>query len=173
MTNHLELVKSLKNIASVTTTPKSQLNEMEIIGLQALLMQSGSATFRAINSGEIANILTGLVSMAYTAMEALSAMGKKKIEGNREATQAYQMPAIMRLLSEKIDQCASGDASSYCELYHLCEDFSSGFLNADFDKAFRCYHEWRKANPELTDICFKTETGCLINAPDLTDCLYE
>lgn len=170
MPDHLQLVNSRKQL---TSAAPSGLSEMALIDLQALLMQAGSATFRAIKSGEIADILTGLVSMAYTSLEALSALGKERIEGKREASGAYQMPAIMRLLSEKIGRCASGEASSYCELYHLCEDLSSGFLNADFDKAVRAYHEWRKANPDLTDICFKTETGCLINAPDLTDCLYE
>lgn len=171
MSDHLSLVKNSKSGAPVTAG--QTLSDMDIIDLQALLMQAGSAAFRAIKSGEIANILTGLVSMAYTSLEALSALGKERIEGKREASQAYQMPAIMRLLSDKIGHCTSGEATAYCALYHLCEDLSSGFLNADFDKAFRVYHEWRKANPDLTDICFKTETGCLINAPDLTDCLYE
>lgn len=173
MSEHLFLVKDRMAIASVRDDGAPGLAGMDIIGMQALLMEAGSAAFRAVKSGEIANILTGLVSLSYTALEALSIMDKDEIEARRETNRAYQMLEIVQLLSAKIGCCASGEANSYSDLYHLCRDLSSGFLNADFDKAFRVYHEWRKTNPDLTDICFKTETGCFINAPDLTDCLYE
>jgi hypothetical protein len=173
MSEHLFLVKNQKAMASVKDNAASGLSGMDIIGLQAVLMQAGSAAFRAVKSGEIANILTGLVSLAYTALEALSIMDKDDIEARRESSRAYQMLEIVQLLSARIGCCASGEAINYSNLYHLCRDLSSGFLNADFDKAFRVYHEWRKTNPDLTDICFKTENGCFINAPDLTDCLYE
>lgn len=171
MHNHLALVKTIH------CTPKFErevphLSEMDIIFYQALLMDAGSITFKAIKAGEISAILAGLVGLAYTALQAL-AMQDKDIETTDEHHQDYQMLAIMRLLSEKIHHCSSGKAKDYSELYHLCASLTSGFINADFDKAFRVYHDWYKAyqdaNPGADIRPDLHKTQC----PDLTDCLFE
>ena len=149
------------------------VSDMEIILAQALLMDAGSATFKAIKSGEIADILAGLVGLAYTALQALAMQGKDIVENQGEGYQEYQMLAIMRLLSDKIHRCSSGQAERYAELYYLCANLASGFLNADFDKAFQVYHEWRKVCQGPSDEADKILKTNNTKSPDLTDCLYE
>ena len=136
-------------------------------------MDAGSATFKAIKSGEIADFLAGLVALAYTSLQALAAQDVNLVENQGETYQVYQLLPIMRLLSGNIQHCSSGQAAHYSGLYHLCVHLASGFLNADFDKAFRIYHKWRKTSADegegTTEMLgvFKTKS------PDLIDCLYE
>lgn len=167
MHNHLALVK--------TRQPEIQCpSDLDVILSQALLMDAGSITFKSIKSGEVAVILAGLVGLAYTALQTLARQDNEGIIlPTSGCHQEYQMLAIMRLLSKKIHDCSSGEAKDYCELYHLCASLASGFLNADFDKAFQVYHDWRIAcrdsNTEVDDTYKLHKTKC----PDLTDCLYE
>ena len=166
MHNHLALVKASHCTPKIENeTP--HLSDMDIIIYQALLMEAGGITFKAFKSGEIADILTGLVALAYAALQALvqqdEDMGMPTVERHQE----YQMLAIMRLLSDKIQHCSSGNGTDYCELYYLCASLAIGFLNADFDKAFQVYCEWRTTNRDYNEDYYKA------NLPDLTDCLYE
>ena len=166
MHKHLALVKAIHCTAKIgDETP--QLSDMDIIIHQALLLDAGSVTFKAIKSGEIADILAGLIALAYAALQALAMQDEDIIVPIVKRHQEYQMLAIMRMLSEKIHHCSSGKAQDYCELYHLCTSLASGFLNADFDKAFQVYCEWHKANEYHNKNPYKA------NLPDLTDCLYE
>jgi hypothetical protein len=161
MNPHLALLKT------ISTGPFSQaksLFDMDIILSQALLMDAGSATFKAMKSGEISEILTGLVALAYNALLPLAGQDQGLIE-QTASHQTYHLLAIMRLLSEEISQCSSGKAEDYSRLYHSCSHLATDFLNADFDKAFRAYHEWRETNKSANTINLKTL--------DLKDCLYE
>jgi hypothetical protein len=169
MHDHLALLKNLKPMIEERDT----VSDMEIILSQALLMDAGSITFKAIKSGEIADILVGLVALAHSALLALAMQEQEIIEPARESRQEYQMLAIMRMLSEKIHHCSSGKAQDYCELYHLCASLTSVFLNADFDKAFQVYHEWYKACQGLSHDANKIYDQHKSTCPDLTDCLYE
>jgi hypothetical protein len=163
MNPHLALIKT--NSTYPLSPQTESLSDMDIILSQALLMEAGSASFKAMKSGEIAKILAGLVALAYHALQALAGQGKDLID-QPPNHQSYHLLAIMRLLSEKITQCSSGKAEDYSRLYYSCSHLATDFLNADFDKAFLVYHEWRKSN----------DTANTPNNPkplDLTDYLYE
>ncbi|MEQ1559455.1 MAG: hypothetical protein ABL933_11035 [Methyloglobulus sp.] len=173
MHQHLTLIKTVQPRQKVVEGETMPVSEMKIILTQALLMDAGSAIFKAIKSGEIADILAGLVALAYTSLQALAMQDEDIVEHQGTTCQTYQLLAIMRLLSDKIQNCSSGQAKHYSELYHLCTQLASGFLNADFDKAFRVYHDWCKARVDSSE-----ETATMLNPqktklPDLTDCLYE
>jgi hypothetical protein len=169
MHHHLALVKTLSPIAGREVA----VSDMDVILSQALLMDAGSATFKAIKSGEIEDILVGLVALSYTALQALAMQDRDIIEREGESHQAYQMLAITRQLSDQINCCSSGEAKHYSALYHLCASLVSGFLNADFDKAFLTYHAWHKACQDSSYEADKTHDPHNIKCPDLTDCLYE
>jgi hypothetical protein len=173
MHHHLALVKTLQPYPKHTEMESQHISDMDIISSQALLMDAGSATFKAIKLGEITDILVGLVSLAYAALQALAMQNKDVVENQGEGYGQYQMLAIMQLLSGKIHHCSSGEAKHYSELYHLCVSLSSGFLNADFDKAFQVYHEWRKACQDSSYDINKTHDPHKTKLPDMTDCLYE
>ena len=166
MKHHLALVKTIH--PCLKPAQGESVSDMDIILSQALLMDSGSVSFKAIKAGEIADILAGLVALAYAALQALAVQGNDFVENQVESRQEYQMLAIMRLLSEKIYRCSSAKAEYYSELYCLCSHLSSGFLNADFDKAFNLYHEWRKNCQESSDKPNKNTKPI-----DLSNCLYE
>jgi hypothetical protein len=173
MHNHLALVRTMQPNQKVSEGETLHVSDMDIILSQALLMDAGSLTFKAIKSGEIADILAGLVSLAYTALQTLAIQDKDIVENQGEGYQQYQMLAIMRLLSDKIHLCSSGQAEHYSELYHLCTNLASGFLNADFDKAFQIYHEWAKVCQGSGAESNKTHGTYKTKIPDLTDCLFE
>lgn len=60
MNPHLALIKT--NPSHPKSTQAESLSEIDIILFQALLMEAGSASFKAMKSGEIAEILAGLVA---------------------------------------------------------------------------------------------------------------
>ena len=140
---------------------------MGVILTQAALMESGSTALKAIKSGEIACILAGFVAMAYISLEILAAMGANTIERGNETHQAYQIIAIMRLISDKIHRCSSGQIDAYAGPYYLCADLAKNFLNADFDKALRAYCDWHKTHVFDPD---ESKLAASRNYPDLSDC---
>lgn len=173
MNQHLTLIKTAHPTPKVAEEETMPVSEMEIILTQALLMDAGSVTFKAIKSGEIADILAGLVALAYTSLQACAMQDEDVVENQGAACQTYQLLEIMRLLSDKIQNCSSGQAKHYSELYHLCTHLASGFLNADFDKAFRLYHDWCKARADSSEETTTMSSPQRTKSPDLTDCLYE
>lgn len=173
MHHHLALVKTMQPHPKFTEGEIPCVSDMDIIFSQALLMDAGSVTFKAIKAGEIAEILAGLVALAYTAIQALAMQDKDIVENQGEGYRQYQMLAIMRLLSDKIHDCSSGWVEHYSGLYHLCASLSSGFLNADFDKAFLVYHEWHKVCLDSNHDTNKIHDPHKAKLPDMTDCLYE
>ncbi len=155
-----------------SNTPENNgagLTERDIIYYQSLLMAAGGITFKAINSGEITDILAALVHTAYTAVEALNRFKLDLPEHSPAIYQIYQMLPMMQVLSEKIHHCSSGKIDNYLDLYNCCSALATNFLNADFDKAFFVYHQWRQTCENIA-----TQTICDAKIfPDLTDCLYE
>lgn len=168
MYQHLALVKTAKNHPKVTEGEIPCVSDMDIILSQALLMDAGSLTFKAIKSGEMADILAGVVILAYNALQALVMRNDDIVENPGQNQKEFKMIAIMRLLSEKVHHCSSGSAAAYSGLYYLCSHLATDFLNADFDKAFHVYHDWLTAFGHSS-----SETGNKPKCPDLTDCLYE
>ncbi len=163
MHNHLVLVKATQPTRNVAAGEIPHLPDMDIILAQALLMDAGSKTFKAIKSGEMADILVGLVELAHAALQTLAKQNEDVAENPRKGSREYQMIAIMRLLSDSICRCSSGEAKHFSDLYHQCAGLATDFLNADFNKAFQTYHAWREDN----------DGAGKAKHLDLTDCLFE
>lgn len=143
-----------------------EFSDMAIIEHQALLMRAGSVVCDAIYSGEMAALLTAVVQTGYQALAAAIASRQAVPETVAGQARTYQMLAIIQRLSEKIHACSSGQISDYLALYHYCSALTTGFLNADFNKAFRNYHQWLMESENEGD-------GELEQLPNLSDCLYE
>lgn len=167
MNNYLDMVAILRNDPEFSERIDSDITEMDIIFSQALLMDAGSATFKAIKAGELAEILAGLVVLAYSALEVLAVVNKPVEQYPVEVSSDYLMITIMRRLSQKIAACASGDVKDYYALFLYCAHLATDFINADFNNAVRFYHEWRitQGNSAASHANSKL--------PDLTDYLFE
>jgi hypothetical protein len=174
MHQHLALIKNRQSAQSIGHggVPVC-LPDMDIIYTQALLMDAGSASFKAIKLGEIEGILARLVAIAYCSLEALSKLGYDVLEYAGENRLSYQMLDIMQLLSNKINDCSSGEAKHYSALYRLCSHLVTDFLNADFDKAFRVYHAWQISYLDTIDVDSIQNITTNSKLPVLTDCFYE
>lgn len=171
MNRHLQSVREFHAAYSVSQAEFGQeghLADMEIISRQALLMEEASELFKAFKRGEMADVLAGLVNLGYAALTVIALQG----EDVKETSVSWQhdglVISIMRSVSDKVNQCSSGQSEAYSTLYCLCVQLARDFLNADFDKAFQVVHESRmaalKEHPHPSRH-FKT--------PDLSDCLFE
>lgn len=163
----IELLKTLRANPDNKSRAGQGVSGMAIIANQAALMLAGGALFNAIKSGELADMFTGIVKLAYCALEGL-AMNDSELPAQRpEFPSDYVMITIMRQLSQKIASCSSGKSEDYSALIHYCAHLATDFINADFDKAMIVYHTWRMKNtsgiPEHPKSC----------VADLTDCLFE
>lgn len=168
MNKHLKLVKELHETLSLPKTETGaagHFSDIDIVKHQALLMQAGSDAFKAINAGEMADVLLGLVQLASVAVEAIAAQTGDVIETPVAWRHDGSVVSVMRTLADKINQCSSGKTEDYSAVYCLCVHLTRSFINADFDKAFRILIE-SKQHTELQSL--KPPT-----APDLSDCLYE
>ncbi|MGR9072908.1 MAG: nucleoside triphosphate pyrophosphohydrolase family protein [Gammaproteobacteria bacterium] len=181
MNEHLKLVREFHDVFSVSQAEHgadAKISDMNIIMCQALLMDGGSETLKAMKAGEMAAILSGLVDLAYSALGALAFRGADVIDRPVSWRHDGYVISIMRLLSEKINACASGGAESYSDVYCLCKVLAKSFLNADFDKAFRMVHDSHLAKVDETgklnyDYAGQIRKSTLFKGPDLSDCLYE
>lgn len=154
------------------------LSDMDIVMRQALLMDCGSETFKAITAGELAKILAGLVDLAYNALAAIACRGDDVVNTSVAWRQDGSVLSIMRVLSDKINSCASGESIHYSALYNICEQLARGFVNADFDKAFNIVHDnlMKSAISSASagrDYSQRLAKETLPQAPDLSDALYE
>ncbi len=170
---HLALIKNSPSLSSRIEGQGSSITAMDIILSQARLMEAGSLTFKAIKAGEIADILAGLVALAYYSAQALAQQNEDIVKNIEKIPQTYQMLTIMRLLSDKINACSSGAAIDYSTLYFVSKHLATDFLNADFDKAFRAYDEWYKNCADVSSGGHPLAKPENANCPDLTDCLFE
>jgi len=166
MKTHLALVQQTQNVSSAADTNTDQLTDKEAMFYQEVLMEAGSATIKALRLGDTTKMLAGLVSLTYTALQAFATRNHAPIENVGEGYQIYQKLIIMQLLSAKLHNCSSGQLTSYAELYYVCANLASGYLNANFDKAFIAYHEWQQ-------VCQVSKEDCISKRPDLAECLFE
>jgi hypothetical protein len=173
MNEHLKRVREFHESCGLPQADygvHKHLSDMDIIMRQALLMDAGSETLTAIKSGDMVAILAGLADLAYYALGAIALQGQDVVEEPVLWRHDGFVLSVMRLLSDKINQCASGQVEHYSALYCLCAHLAKSFINADFDKTLLMLHnnnmarlnERRKSRPEK-----------LPKAPDLSDCLYE
>ena len=181
MNNHLKLVREFHDAYSIPQAAQGgnmRLSEMDIISHQAMLMEGGSELFRAIKAGDMVDILAGMINLAYCALAAIAMEGGDVLMQPVSWRHDGSVISLMRLFSDKINHCASGNPDNYSDVYCLCVYLSKSFINADFDRAFQIVHDNRMSSlgekdkltyENVNDImklkCFKN--------PDLSDCLYE
>jgi len=180
MNKHLKLVREFHDAFSFPQAEHGanvRLSEMDIIMRQALLMEEGSELLKAIKAGDMVDILAGMIDLAYSALGAIAIQGADVSDRPVSWQHDGHVISLMRLFSDKINNCSSGSPDNYSEVYCLCVYLSRSFINADFDKAFQMVHDSKMfrlgkgilTNENIEEILrskyFKT--------PDLSDCLYE
>ena len=179
MNPHLQLVRDFHDRFGIDQPeyPDSKaLSTMDIVMRQALLMECGSETFKAITSGDLVKILAGLVDLAYNALAAIACRGDDVIATSAAWRQDGSVLSVVKVLSDRINQCTSGEAIHYSALYNICEQLARGFVNADFDEAFRMVHNnllGRAGGVAGQDYEHRIERETLPTPPDLSDALYE
>lgn len=181
MNNHLRLVREFHDAFSIAQAEQgvnARLSEMDIIRHQALLMSEGSELFRAIKAGDMVEILAGMINLAYCALAAIAIEGGDVLDQPISWRHDGSVISLMRLFSDKINQCASGSPVNYSDVYCLCVYLSKSFINADFDRAFQIVHDNRMSSLGENDrLSYKNVDDIMklkcFKAPDLSDCLYE
>ncbi|MDP1663779.1 MAG: nucleoside triphosphate pyrophosphohydrolase family protein [Methylobacter sp.] len=162
MNKHLKLVREFHDTFSLPQAEhgaNERLSDMDIVMRQALLMDEGSAVLKAIKAGDMVEILAGLVNLAYCALGAIAIRGSDVTD--RPVTWRHDgfILSIIRILSDRINNCTSGNTDDYSAVYCLCAHLSSSFINADFNKAFQMIHDGKIAKE--------------VKEPDLSACLFE
>jgi hypothetical protein len=147
----------------------AHLADMELIVRQAVLMEEGAELFRAFKSGEMAEVLAGLVNLAYASVCVIVELGGEIADDDSSWHNDGFVISIVRTLSEKIAACASGKSADYSRLYHLCERLARDFLNADFDQAFKAVHNSRMNQVNGRQVPASSH----FKTPDLSDYLFE
>lgn len=181
MNKHLKLVREFHDAFSIPQTAHGEnvrLSEMDIILRQALLMEEGGELFRAIKAGDMVKILAGMINLSYCALGAIAIQGADVSEQPVTWQHDGFVISLMRLFSDKINNCASGNADNYSEVYDLCVYLSRSFINADFDKAFQMVHDSKMSRLGKSGklICENAEEilkSKFFKTPDLSECLYE
>lgn len=181
MNKHLKLVREFYDAISFPQAEQGanvRLTEMDIIMRQALLMEKGSELFRAIKAGDMVEILAAMIDLAYCALGAIAVQGADVLDKPVSWQHDGFVISLMRLFSDKINNCSSGNPDNYSEVYDLCVYLSRSFINADFDKAFQMVHDSNMSRlaKDGEFICENTEEilkSKLFKTLDLSDCLYE
>jgi len=181
MHKHLQKVREFHQrfgIEQPAYPETAHLSDMDIVMRQALLMDCGSETFKAITAGDLAKILAGLVDLAYNALAAIACRGDDVSATTVKWRQDGSVLSVMRVLADKINNCSSGESMHYSALYNLCEQLARGFVNADFDRAFNTVHAHLMGSniPSTNagrDYGQRIAKETLPPAPDLSDALYE
>jgi len=155
-----------------------RFSDMEIIRYQTLLMEKDSEVLKAIQSGEMAEILLGLVDLAYVALAAIGREGGDVIEKPVFWRLDGFVLSVMQILSDTISQCTTGHPKSYSAVYCLCIHLARSFVNADFDKAFQKVHQHTIARLKQNGESFYSDSDSihlskLKKSCELSDCLYE
>jgi hypothetical protein len=181
MNKHLKLVNEFHDTLPF---PKAKhganghLSDMDIVMYQALLMEEGSVVLAAFKTGEMVEILVGLVNLAYYAVSAIAMREGDVLEHPVTWRHDGSVLSIMRALSEKINNCSSGSIDGYSDVYCLCVHLTRSFINADFDKAFSMIHKANMSKfvesiEHTNEDIEKARKIKLSKSPDLSDCLYE
>ena len=144
MNKHLKQVRDFHQqfgIAQPDEGDTGHLSTMDIVMRQALLLDCGSETFKAIASGDMLKILAGLVDLSFNALAAIASRGDDVIAVPANWRQDGSVMSVVRVLSEKINACTSGETVHYSGLYTICAHLAERFVNADFDEAFEIVHQ--------------------------------
>lgn len=176
MNQHLAALRAYHDTVAIPQAEYGKpckLSDMDIILRQALLMDGGSEIFKALKSGEMADILAGLVNLAYQALGAIAQEGSDVVEKAVAWRHDGFVLSVMKLLSEKIDLCKDGDSAHYSALYCLCMHLSKAFLNADFDGAFRFIHDRNLSRASALKNAGLVAKMELPQSPDVSEFMYE
>ena len=177
MNKHLKLVRELHDARfcpQAAQGANARLSEMDIIMYQALLMEAGSELFKAIKAGDMVEILAGMTNLAYCALAAIAVQGADVLDRSVSWRHDGFVISLMRLFSDKINQCASGNSDHYSDVYSLCVYLSRSFINADFDKAFTMVHDSKMSGLNNSGVPVEgTGRSKFFKTPDLSACLYE
>lgn len=169
MNKHLKLVREFHDkygIDQAEYLENTHLSDMDIVLRQALLLDCASETFKAIGEGDLAKILGGLIDLAYNALAAIACRGDDVAAVTVTWRQDGTVLSVMKALSDRINNCTSGETVHYSALYAICEHLARGFINADFDKAFRILHRHLLSQTS-------SDAARMAHAPDLSEALYE
>lgn len=182
MHKHLQQVHDFHQrvgIAQPDYPHTAHLSDMDIVMHQALLMDRGSATFKAITSGDLAKILAGLVDLAYSALAPIACKGDDIVASSVTWRQDGSVVSVVKVLCDKISLCSSGETCHYSALYTICAQLAGGFINADFDKAFQMLHQHLMQQPipgfsqPDQDYASRLTRASRPSPPDLSETLYE
>ncbi|TRW90336.1 nucleoside triphosphate pyrophosphohydrolase family protein [Candidatus Methylobacter oryzae] len=162
MNKHLKLVREFHDLTSFKQakhgTPE-RLSDMDIVMRQAFLMDEGSGVLKAIKEGDMVEILSGLVNLAYCALRAVAMRGEDVADLPITWRHDGYILSIVRILCDRINNCTSGVTDDYSAVYCLCAHLTSTFTNADFNKAFQIIHDCKLSKEAKT--------------PDLSSCFFE
>lgn len=181
MNEHLQFVRELHEAMSCPQAEQGanrRPSDMDVIKYQALLMETGGTVLYAIKVTEIIDILAGLVGLAYVASAAIAVQGGDIADKPVSWRQDGSVLSVMKIISDKVNQCAEGRCDNYSELYHLCLHLVRSFINADFDKAFRLVHnshvsQFKETGESIYDIADNHYQLKMKHIPDLSECLFE
>ncbi|WP_262963792.1 nucleoside triphosphate pyrophosphohydrolase family protein [Methylobacter psychrophilus] len=172
MNKNLQLVREFHDVFSCRQAQQGanlSLSEMDIILRQGLLMEEGSQLFKAFKAGDMVAILAAMINLSYCALQAIAIAGADVLDRPVAWQHDGHIISLMRLFSDKINHCTSGNPEDYSAVYCLCAYLSRSFINADFDKAFQMIHDGKmsQVGDEQPEEIPKHKVG------DLSDCLYE
>jgi len=140
--------------------------------------QAGGELFKAFKAGDVVKVLAGMINLAYSALGAIAIQGADVLDQPVSWQHDGFVISLMRLFSDKINQCASGSPDSYSDVYDLCVYLSRNFINADFDKAFQMVHDSKMSKLDKNSQFTTKNAEDLLKSryfktPELSDCLYE
>ena len=180
MNKHLQRVRDFHEhfgIKQAAFQETGHLSDMDIVMYQALLMDCGSITLKAMTSGDMPNILAGLVDLAYTALAPIACRGDDGATTTCVWHQDSTVLSVVKVLSDKIGLCGAGKTIRYSALYNICEQLVRGFINADFDKAFQLVHNHLMLQQPIPvkdqNYAARIVRATLPVPPDLSEALYE
>jgi hypothetical protein len=180
MIKNIELVRQLfaQTKANHFNSSETEWRDIDIIQIQQQLMISGSNILAAFCAGAMPDLLLSFMITAYISLFAYALSAEGVPNTVMAEHQDWSVLSVVKSVSERINRCCSGKAAEYVDLYTHCFQIVRGFINADFDKAFKIIHlqllENIKHHPTL--LKEKTNLYSLLmseKAPDLSDCLYE
>lgn len=140
MNKHLQQVRAFHDsfgIAQPEEGDSGHVSDMDIVLRQALLLDCASDTFKAVAAGDLEKILAGLLDLAFNALAAIAIRGDDVVAVAANWRQDGSVLSVVRVLSDKVNQCASGETVHYSGLYSICVHLAQRFVNADFDQAFQ------------------------------------
>lgn len=121
MNEHLTLVRAFHDAFSFPQAEHGvdePLPDMEIIIRQALLMEEGGEVLKSLAAGAWLKYWMGWLNLGYYALGGLARRGRCRATGFGRHD-GYVL-SVMRLLSDAINNCATGSTESYSKLYCVC-----------------------------------------------------